>query len=70
MGFCTEASSAIIRFAFHAMKLQKLTANHTSNNFASGKVMRKIGMAHIGQSRIRRLNGHEVAIEQYELRRH
>ncbi len=68
-GFCTEASNAIIRFAFHAMGLQKLTANHASNNPASGKVMRKIGMAHIGHSRVRRLNGHEIPIEQYELRR-
>ncbi|MFV1983928.1 MAG: GNAT family N-acetyltransferase [Thiohalomonadales bacterium] len=69
MGFCTEASTAIIRFAFNAMGLQKLTANHASNNPASGKVMRKIGMAHVGHSLVRRLNGSEIGIEQYEMHR-
>jgi len=68
MGFCTEASNAIIQFAFKTMKLRKLLANHASNNPASGKVMRKIGMAYIGHSSVKRLNGHEVGIEQYELR--
>ena len=69
MGFCTEASTAIIRFAFKAMKLKKLTANHATNNPASGKVMRKVGMAYVGHSKVRRLNGHEVAIERYEIQR-
>lgn len=68
MGFCTEASNAIIHFAFKAMALHKLTANHASNNPASGRVMRKIGMAHVGHGRARRLNGNEVGIEHYELR--
>jgi len=68
LGFCTEASNALIRFAFKTIGLTKVIANHASNNPASGRVMKKVGMAHIGQSRVRRLNGHEVAIERYELR--
>jgi len=69
MGFCTEASNAVIKFAFKAMGLQRLTANHSSNNIASGKVMRKIGMSYIGHTQFKRLNGSEVRLEQYVLRR-
>jgi len=69
LGFCTEASNAVIQFAFNAMGIQKLKANHASNNPASGKVMRKLGMAHIGHSRVKQISGHEIPIEKYELRR-
>ncbi len=67
MGFCSEASAAIIRFAFKAMGLQKLIAKHASNNPSSGKVMRRVGMTYTGHSLVQRLNGSSLRLEQYEI---
>ncbi|MBN2444004.1 MAG: GNAT family N-acetyltransferase [Spirochaetales bacterium] len=43
-GYCTEASIALIDYAFKNHNLHKITANHFSRNPASGKVMQKTGM--------------------------
>ncbi len=68
-GFCTEASTAVIRHAFKEMAIEKLLANHVSNNLSSGSVMRKVGMRHTGYTHVKRLNGSQVRLEQYELQR-
>ena len=46
-GYGTEALSAVIRFAFEKMEMQKIVADHMSENIASGKVMEKAGMHHV-----------------------
>lgn len=45
MGYGTEALEAVLRFAFEAMQIRLVTADHMSANPASGAVMRKAGMA-------------------------
>ncbi len=69
MGFCSEASMALIRFAFRAMDLQKLIAKHASNNPSAGKVMRRVGMTYTGHSHVQKLNGSSLRLEQYEIQR-
>ena len=43
-GFGTESLKAVFAFAFEKMKLQRIVADHMSENIASGKVMKKAGM--------------------------
>ena len=43
-GFATEASNAVIKFAFDRLSLARITATHLDENPASGRVMQKIGM--------------------------
>jgi len=43
-GYCTEASKAMLEYAFRNLGLNKIIATHIDRNPASGKVMRKIGM--------------------------
>lgn len=47
-GYATEASKAILQFAFEVIKLHKVFARYFSSNIASGKVMEKIGMKQEG----------------------
>ena len=47
-GYGTEALSAVIRFAFEKMDMDRILVDHMSPNAASGAVMRKAGMTHIG----------------------
>ncbi len=68
-GFCTEASTAVIRHAFKEMGIEKLLANHASNNSSSARVMQKVGMRHTGYTHLQRLNGSKIRLEQYELHR-
>jgi len=44
-GYATEAASALIRYAFTTLNLQRIVANTTYDNAASIGVMRKLGMA-------------------------
>jgi len=50
-GYCTEAASAVLRYAFTELRLNRVHAHHFSNNPASGRVMKKIGMRHEGRLR-------------------
>jgi RimJ/RimL family protein N-acetyltransferase len=50
-GYCTEASKAVVRFAFDEFKMLRIHATHFSSNRASGRVMEKIGMKHEGTLR-------------------
>jgi [ribosomal protein S5]-alanine N-acetyltransferase len=50
-GYCTEASVAMIDFAFSTLELHKITACHLTRNPASGRVMEKAGMRKEGSLR-------------------
>lgn len=47
-GYGTEALSAVIRFAFEKMDMERIVVDHMTPNAASGAVMRKVGMVHTG----------------------
>lgn len=47
-GYGTEALREVIRFAFEELELKRIVADHMAENPASGAVMRKAGMTHIG----------------------
>ena len=47
-GYCTEAASAMLRYAFAELGLNRVHACHFSRNPASGRVMRKVGMKYEG----------------------
>lgn len=47
-GYGTELLKAVIRFAFEELEITRITADHFAKNPASGAVMRKAGMKHIG----------------------
>ena len=67
-GYCTEAASALIQFSFERLNLGKIHAEHLTANPASGKVMKKIGMRHIGSERKRDRHNRDSGIELYEIR--
>jgi ribosomal-protein-alanine N-acetyltransferase len=43
-GYCTEAATEAIRYAFSDLNLNKIVARHMAENPSSGQVMRKVGM--------------------------
>ncbi len=48
-GYVTEATRALIAYAFTDMNLHRLTSTHFAGNPASGRVMQKAGMTHEGE---------------------
>jgi len=48
-GLATEALSALLRFGFEELKLNKIHATHHADNPASGRVMLKNGMVKEGE---------------------
>lgn len=50
-GYATEALSKVVSFAFDEMEIQRIVVDHVAENGASGAVMRKVGMKHIGTER-------------------
>jgi ribosomal-protein-alanine N-acetyltransferase len=50
-GYCTEATLAVVRFAFEDLRLRRVFAQHYGRNPASGRVMQKAGMRHEGTLR-------------------
>ncbi len=48
-GYCTEAASAVLDFAFTTADLHKIVATYLRSNPASGQVMQKIGMSFEGE---------------------
>ncbi len=50
-GYATEASSAILRFGFEQLGLNRIYAHHMVRNPASGRVLTKIGMKCEGRLR-------------------
>ncbi|MBM3121771.1 MAG: GNAT family N-acetyltransferase [Chloroflexi bacterium] len=51
LGYCSEAATALVRFALAGLGLRRVFARHFSGNPASGRVMQKIGMRHEGTLR-------------------
>ncbi|MFZ1947053.1 MAG: GNAT family N-acetyltransferase [bacterium] len=47
-GYCTEASRAVVGWAFAELKLNRIFATHFKRNPASGRVMQKLGMTEEG----------------------
>ena len=50
-GIATEAATAVVKFGFEMLCLNKIFASHMMKNPASGRVMEKIGMQKEGVSR-------------------
>ncbi len=47
-GYCTEAASEILRYAFETVRLNRVSARHLARNPASRRVLEKIGMSREG----------------------
>ena len=69
-GIMTEALRALLRYGFRSMNLNRIEAQHETENPASGAVMRKCGMQREGTLRQRLLNkGKFVDVELYAILR-
>lgn len=55
-GYCTEALRAVLRFGFDTLRLNRIEAQHETDNPASGRVMEKAGMRCEGTLRQRVFN--------------
>jgi len=68
-GYGTEVLKAVIQFAFEELEIQRIVADHMADNPASGAVMRKAGMQHIGTEK-GKYNKHGILhdAEVYEIR--
>lgn len=68
-GYGTEALKAVIGFAFDELELDRIVADHMTLNPASGAVMRKAGMTHIGTEKAKyEKQGRIHDAEVYEIR--
>lgn len=47
-GYGTEALRAVVEFGFRTMNIHKISAAHNTDNPASGRIMRKVGMEQEG----------------------
>ncbi len=47
-GYCTEAASSVLQYAFRQMDFCRIYAYHFTRNPASGRVMQKLGMQQEG----------------------
>lgn len=69
-GYGTEVMREAFRFAFEEMEVQKIIVDHMTENAASGAVMRKAGMRHVGSTPgAYEKNGVRYDAENYELTR-
>lgn len=67
-GLMTEALREIIRFSFDILQLNRVEAQHGTDNPASGRVMEKCGMVKEGILRQRLMNkGHLIDIALYSI---
>ncbi len=67
-GIMTEALKALLEYGFTVMNLNRIEAQHETENPASGAVMRKCGMQREGLLRQRLLNkGRFVDVELYAI---
>lgn len=68
MGYATEASTAVIKWAFENTNLNRIECDHFAFNEASGKVMKKIGMRKVGLKReYYQKKGKFIDIVEYEI---
>ena len=69
-GLTTEALQAVLQFGFDTLNLNRIEAQHESDNPASGRVMEKAGMIHEGRLRQRVYNkGRYADVELYAILR-
>lgn len=69
-GIMTEALGALIDYGFRSMNLNRIEAQHETENPASGAVMRKCGMLKEGTLRQRMMNkGRFVDVDLYAILR-
>jgi ribosomal-protein-alanine N-acetyltransferase len=47
-GYATEAASALVKYGFETLRLNRIYASHVAGNTASARVLQKIGMRHEG----------------------
>lgn len=68
-GYATEMLKAVLSFAFEELELERVVVDHMADNPASGAVMRKAGMRHIGTEK-GKYNKHGILhdAEVYEIR--
>ena len=66
-GYCTEAVAAILKFSFEKLRLYRIYATHMTSNPASGRVMEKNGMIHIGVSNMEDRYTNTVQVESFEI---
>lgn len=68
-GYGTETLKAVFRFAFEELEIRRIVADHMAENPASGAVMRKAGMTHIGTEKGKyEKHGYLHDAEVYEIR--
>ncbi|VAW44312.1 hypothetical protein MNBD_GAMMA04-1521 [hydrothermal vent metagenome] len=67
MGYCTEAVKSVFNYYFYSLGLKKITAEHLTYNVASGQVMKKSGMSHVGSVKKECRVGEVGDIEMYEI---
>ncbi|MGI9285799.1 MAG: GNAT family N-acetyltransferase [Pseudomonadales bacterium] len=66
VGYCTEAASALVEFAFKNLDITIVIAEYLVSNPGSGRVMQKMGMRHIGRRRRLDRNNQMAQVEVYE----
>jgi [ribosomal protein S5]-alanine N-acetyltransferase len=70
LGYATEATRAIAKFAFNDLKLRQLRAGHAFDNAASAHVLRKLGFQPIDNVQVwSRSRGEAIIEHRYRLRR-
>lgn len=69
MGYCTEAVTKLIPFAFNELGLDKVVAEHLAANPASGRVMQKAGMQKTQTTHKQDRNQQQACMIIYEIRR-
>lgn len=69
-GYATEATHAVIRFAFEILHADSIVSSHHDWNETSGRVLTKVGMKHTGFSEGRTMkNGKPVRAAEFWLDR-
>ena len=68
MGYCTEAATELIRWAFSELGLDRIVAEHLVTNPASGKVMQKVGMQPVETVLKPDRNNQQARVVVYEIR--
>ncbi|MCF6211564.1 MAG: GNAT family N-acetyltransferase [Gammaproteobacteria bacterium] len=66
-GYCTEAATALIKFACINLSVVTISAEHLSSNPASGRVMEKLGMHYVGSKYRLDRDGKQAKMKVYEL---
>lgn len=67
-GYATEAGRAVLCYGFATLGLNRIEAHHFCRNPASGRVLRKLGMAHEGRIRRRfKKDDHFEDVELYAI---